>query len=154
MKVTPDAIRKLFILRHGEHAFELVAKRYAEVAGDSTQVDLSTIPEWRDFAIAIRTVPGSDVLTKAFLWCNRHASVLADLNRRTVPAALEKLEEPDILRKLFDLFPFFIANSPNGYRCMDCFDAADQLTEQIVQSMNHTDMHYLIAKAESVRGQR
>ena len=66
MRTTPEAIRKLFTLRHGERAFESIAKRYAEVEGDGASVDLSTIPEWRDFAFTIRTVPNGDVLRRAF----------------------------------------------------------------------------------------
>ena len=66
MRVTPEAIRKLFTLRHGERAFEAIAKRYSEVSGDSSRVDLSTIPEWREFATTIRTVPNGDVLKRAF----------------------------------------------------------------------------------------
>jgi hypothetical protein len=152
MRATPEAIRKLFTLRHGERAFESIAKRYAEVAGDSSLVDLSTIPEWRDFAITIRMVPNGDVLRRAFLWCARHREPLVDLNRPTVPTALEKLEDPAILRQLFELFPFFIANSPNGFRCAQCFDAADRFTDLMAKSPNHSELQYLLARAESSTG--
>jgi hypothetical protein len=148
VRTTPESFRKLFILRHGECAFESIAKQYAEVAGDSAMVDLSTIPEWRDFAITIRTVPNGDVLKRSFLWCTRHREPLVDLNRPTVPAALEKLDDPAILRQLFELFPFFIANNPNGLRCIHCFDVADRFTELIAQNPN-SEIQYLIAKAEN-----
>ena len=152
MRSTPEAIRKLFTLRHGERAFESIAKRYAEVAGDSASVDLSTIPEWRDFAISIRTVPNGDVLKRAFLWCTRHRQPLMDLNRPTVPAALEAIEAPAILRHLFDLFPFFIANSQNGFRCKNCFEAAERFTESMTLRPENSELQYLIAKAESSAG--
>ena len=151
MRTTPEAIRKLFTMRHGERAFESIAKRYAEVAGDSASVDLSTIPEWRDFAIRIRTVPNGDVLKRAFLWCTRHRESLVELNRPTVPAAMEAMEDPAILRQLFELFPFFIANSQNGFRCKHCFDAAERFTGLIAQSQG--DLQYLLAKAESAAGE-
>ena len=149
MRVTPEAIRKLFTLRHGERAFEAIAKRYSEVSGDSSRVDLSTIPEWREFATTIRTVPNGDVLKRAFLWCTRHRESLVDLNQPTVPAALELLDDPAILRQLFDLFPFFIANSPNGFRCALCFDAAERFTDLIGKSPNNSELQYYIAKAET-----
>lgn len=149
MRTTLEAIRKLFTLRHGERAFETIAKRYAEVAGDSASVDLSTIPEWRDFAIAIRTVPNGDVLKRAFLWCTRHRQQLVELNRPTVPAALDTLEDPAILTQLFDLFPFFIANSQNGFRCMHCFDAAERFIALLAQNVANNDLQYLIARAEN-----
>jgi hypothetical protein len=152
MRATPEAIRKLFTLRHGERAFESVAKRYAEVAGDTSLVDLSTIPEWRDFAVAMRTVPNGDVLKRAFLWCTRHREPLVNLNRPTVPQALEVLDDPTVLRQLFDLYPFFIANSANGYRCVSCFDKADRFTELMAQAPHRTDLQYLIAEAENPKG--
>ncbi len=152
MRTTPEAIRKLFTVRHGERAFEAIGKRYAEVAGDGASVDLSTIPEWRDFAITIRTVPNGDVLKRAFLWCTRHRQQLVELNKPTVPAALEALEDPMILRQLFDLFPFFIANSQNGFRCRHCFDAAERFIQLLALSPNHHDLEYLIAKAEVSSG--
>jgi len=149
MRSTPEAIRKLFTLRHGERAFESIAKRYAEVAGDSSMVDLSTIPEWREFAVTIRTVPNGEVFKRAFLWCTRHREPLVALNRPTVPAALEKLEDPAVLRQLFDLFPYFIANSANGLRCAHCFDAADRFTDLMAKNPNDGELHYLVAKAEN-----
>lgn len=152
MRSTPETIRKLFTLRHGERAFESIAKRYAEVAGDSASVDLSTIPEWRDFAISIRTVPNGDVLRRAFLWCTRHRQPLMDLNRPTVPAALEAIDDPAVLRHLFELFPFFIANSQNGFRCKNCFEAAERFTESMSQRPDEKNLQYLIAKAESSTG--
>lgn len=152
MRTTPENIRKLFTLRHGERAFESVAKRYAEVAGDSASVDLSTIPEWRDFAISIRTVPNGDVLRRAFLWCTRHRQPLMNLDRPAVPPALEAIEDPAILRQLFDLFPFFIANSQYGFRCKNCFEAAERFTESLPASPDPSDVQYLIARAEDSVG--
>ena len=148
MRTTPEAIRKLFTLRHGERAFESIAKRYAEVEGDGASVDLSTIPEWRDFAFTIRTVPNGDVLRRAFLWCTRHRQPLTTLSCPTVPAALEMIEDPAILRQLFELFPFFIANSENGFRCKSCFDAAERFTESVPMRPNTSELQYLIARAE------
>ncbi len=148
MRITSEALRKLFTLRHGEQAFESIAKRYAEVAGDSASVDLSTIPEWREFALSIRTVPNSDVLRRAFLWCSRHRQPLLDINCQAVPTALESIDDPAILRHLFDLFPFFIANSQNGFRCKSCFEAAEKFTESVVQRPDASDLQYLIARAE------
>jgi hypothetical protein len=148
MRATAESIRKAFILRHGEAAFETIAKRFAEVAGDSSVLDLSSVPSWRDFAISLRTVPRSDVLARAFLWCTRHKVSLHRIGRPTIPLSLEKIDDPAILRQLFELFPYFIANSQDGFRCEHCFDTASQLTDKLSQRPSQAALHQMISKAE------
>ena len=88
-------------------------------------------------------------LNGLFLWCTRHRESLVDLDQPTVPAALKLLDDRAILRQLFDLFPFFIANSPHGFRCAHCFDAAERFTDLIGKSPNNSELQYYIAKAET-----
>lgn len=151
MRATPESIRKLFILRFGEAAFESIAKRFAEVAGDSSLVDLSSVGVWREFATAIKFVPSSDILRRAFLWCARHREPLANINRPAVPADLEKLEDLEMLRELFDLYPHFIANSEKGFRCAGCFDSAARFVEDLAKTPTLEHLRKLLSIAEQAR---
>jgi len=153
MRVTAEATRKLFIMRHGEAAFESIAKRYAEVGGDYSQVDLSSVSAWRDFAETVNIVPSSDVLKRAFLWCARHREPLAEIVRPTVPDSLEKFEDLRVLRQMFELYPHFIANSQSGFRCAACFDAASQFLDDLAKQPSKQTLRQLVARAESSKTQ-
>ncbi len=148
MRVTAESTRKNFILRHGESAFELVAKRYAEVGGDCSLVDLSKVKSWEEFAVTLKLVPSSEVLMRAFLWCTRHREALKEINRPTVPVSLERFDDPEVLRELFELFPYFIANSQNGYRCESCFDEASQFLDNLAVQPTKNKLQVMVAKAQ------
>lgn len=152
MRATPESIRKLFIHRFGEAAFESIAKRYAEVAGDSSLVDLSSVTVWREFATAIKFVPSSDVLKRAFLWCTRHREPLENISRAAVPPDLDKLEDLEMLREIFDLYPHFIANSETGFRCSACFDSAAKFVEDLAKNPTLGNLRKLVSIAEQAKG--
>ncbi len=148
MRVTAESTRKLFIMRHGEAAFESIAKRYAEVGEDYSQVDLSSVPAWRDFIVTLKFVPSSEVLMRAFVWCTRHRERLSRIDQPTVPASLERFEDPRVLRQLFEVFPYFIANSQNGYRCEGCFIGASQMLDELAKQPSRGRLQQLIAQVE------
>lgn len=129
MRSTSESIRNEFIQRQGEAAFEAVARLLAEVRGDTTQVVLAKVPAWIEFATWYSQIPLSSDLAKAFLWCNRHQTKLESIERPTIPPALSRIEDSQVLSELFKHCPFFLATNEIAFRCSTCFDTAVRLTE-------------------------
>lgn len=151
MQSSAESIRKHFLKLHGEAAFESVAKLFAEVSGDSTRIDLSSVSAWREFAGSFAGIPLSSVLSKAFLWCNRHGMRLEDIRRPTIPKALNEIDDPDVIRVLFEHCPFFLASSKSGFRCPVCFDKAVELTEMYVSGDRKISSFQIAAQSLSPR---
>lgn len=144
MRATAEAIRKRFISHHGQIAFESAAKVFAEYGSNQSSIDLSSVPEWRVFATALRVIPRGEVLHKAFLWCIRHRSPLEPIQRPASPPSLDRIENSDIIAKLFEYFPFFIANSQDGFRCEKCFDLAAQLIVNLLATGEESNFELIL----------
>lgn len=146
MRVSAESIRRHFLLRYGESPFESIANLFAEVQGDTTQIDLSSVPAWAEFAAAQKVLPRSEVLSRAFLWCIRHRHVLEPIRRPTIPPNLEKLDDPAVIRQLFEYCPYFLSNSQEGFRCSQCFDDANKILGAFVASMGREPIDVIVER--------